>query len=649
MVRQLTAIMFTDMAGYTALMQHDERRAKLERDRQRSVLEAAVERHGGRVLQYFGDGTLSVFVSAIAAVRCAIQIQEELRADPPIRLRIGVHTGDVVHDEDGVFGDGVNLAARLEAMCAPGGILISGKVFDEVKNHPEIETRGLGAYQLKNVQHPMQVFAVTNGGLAVPSEAELAAQRARRRRSVAVLPFLNMSTDPDNEFFSDGITEEIINALTRVNGLKVTARTSSFAFKGRNEDVRAIARQLAVTHVVEGSVRRAGQRIRVTAQLVSARDGYHVFSETYDRKIEDIFAVQDDIARAIVERLAHHLAPVPTSQEAKEAAAHTHDTEGYAEYLKGRYEWARYSPESSRRAIRHYERSIRLDGGCALPFTGLAYAYVFLGATGHMSPADAFPRAEEAALKALELEPDAGMSHVALGAVKLFHHWDFDGAYRSFQKALSLTPGSADAHYLYSMYLRVVGEIDEAIEEARTAVQLDPLSPTYNDSLAAFLATAGRLEEATEQVERALEIDPNFRSAIETLGWIRALEGDIEGALAQFEQLPILAGYEAASAANRGWAYVQLGRRNDALRMLALLEERAAQNPDLSVEMDLAVIHEALGNRDESLACLNRAVDRRVGGMVLIDTWVTFGEVRQDPRFQSILDRIGLPRTAAAV
>ena len=649
MVRQLTAMMFTDMAGFTAMMQQDELQARRSVDRQRQVLERTVAAHGGKLLQLYGDGSLSVFRSAIDAVRSAMDIQVELRAAPPVPLRIGIHTGDVVHDEQGVFGDGVNVASRIQGLSVPGGVLISGKVFDEVKNHPDIRTRSLGAFNFKHVKHPMKVFAITNEGLEVPVESDIASGRVGKTKSVAVLPFVNMSADKENEFFSDGVTEEIINALTRVNGLKVTARTSSFAFKNRNEDIRVIAEQLAVTHIVEGSVRRSGNRVRVTAQLICARDGYHMFSENYDRSIEDIFAVQDEIARTIVGELADHLGPVRTSEEVRQVrSAHSHDTEAYAEYLRGRYEWARFTPDAARKSIKYFERSIEMDPTCALPHTGVATSYAFLGAIGYMPSEEAFPKAEAAALKALEIEPDAGQSHVALAMVKLFHDWDFDAVYTLLQKAISLTPGNADAHYIYALYLSVLGDYDDAVEAARTAVQLDPLAATYNDGLAHLLAATGRLAEARQQIDRTLETHPHFRSAIETSGWIHLAGSDYGAAIREFERLPVEAGHEFAGASDRGYAYAKAGRVDDANRMLSLIDARATERPDLTLDIDFALVYEGLGDRDKALEHLSRAIDRRLGSVVLVAQFAAFREARSDPRFQALLDRIGIPRAVAA-
>ncbi len=306
-IRQLAAVMFTDMVGYTALMQEDEQKAKKNRDRHRKVLESLVQNHHGIILQYYGDGTLCVFNSAIEAVECATEIQQELQKEPKIPLRVGLHVGDIVYSDDGVYGDAVNIASRIETLATPGCVLISGKVFDEIKNHPSMPAKSLGEFDLKNVKRPVRVFALQNEGLNVPVRDDLKLKPRESAKSIAVLPFVNMSTDAENEYFSDGITEELLNALTKVDGLQVTSRTSSFAFKDKNLDVREIGSKLAVTSVLEGSVRKAGKRVRITAQLINTSDGFHVWSEVYDRELEDIFAVQDEIAKQISNKLREKL------------------------------------------------------------------------------------------------------------------------------------------------------------------------------------------------------------------------------------------------------------------------------------------------------------------------------------------------------
>ncbi|MEO5906150.1 MAG: adenylate/guanylate cyclase domain-containing protein, partial [Saprospiraceae bacterium] len=289
-VRQLAAIMFTDMTGYTALMHEDEQKAKVLRDKQRGTLEKLVPQYRGKILQYFGDGSLSIFNSAIDCVKCAIEVQKVLLEEPLVPHRVGIHSGDICYDGQGVYGDSVNIASRIEAVSLPGAVLISDKVYDEIKNQHEIETKSLGKFNFKNVKRPIEVYAITNEGLVVPSGAQLNI-KAGSEKSIAVLPFVNMSSDPENEYFSDGISEEILNALTRVKGLQVSARTSSFSFKGKNEDLRQVGQKLGVSTVLEGSVRRSGKRIRITAQLINTQDGYHIFSENYDSDLEDIFEV----------------------------------------------------------------------------------------------------------------------------------------------------------------------------------------------------------------------------------------------------------------------------------------------------------------------------------------------------------------------
>ncbi|MDT8368371.1 MAG: adenylate/guanylate cyclase domain-containing protein [Longimicrobiales bacterium] len=653
--------MFTDMVGYTALMQEDERRAKVQRDRQRAVLEGVVERRGGEILQFYGDGTLSVFSSAVEGVHAAIEIQREVAVDPAVPMRIGMHLGDVLQDEHGVLGDGVNVAARVQALATPGSVLVTSKIADELKNHPDLPLVSLGEVQLKHVSDPIEIFGLSSDGLDVPSATLLASVRPRTRSSVAVLPFANMSSDPENEFFADGITEEIINALTRVEGLQVTARTSSFAFKGAHHDIREIATRLGVNTILEGSVRRAGKRVRITAQLIDARDGYHLFSEVYDRSLDDIFDTQDEISHAIVRQLREHLDSAISPGAAERAAgdlqrhdpitlvpSHTHDAEAYTEYLKGRFYWNRWTPADASRAITHFERSAELDPSCALPFSGLAHTYTFLASTGQAPADDAYPRAAAFARHALELEPEAGEGHLALGAVRLFHEWDFDGARRSIEEAVRRLPGSAEPRHIHSLYLKAVGELDEAVAEMEIAVRLDPLSLPMNHALAVALLAAGRIGQAEMQTRRALELDSSFRPAIEANGFLHVHRGDYEGALGSWEELPKLAGDRFAGAALIGFALGRLGRDDEARETLALLDERAERFPDLNLRMDYALLHWGLDELDRTFHHLNAAIDERLGVVVFLATSPTWAPIRDEPRFQALIERVGIPTTTAS-
>lgn len=666
MNRQLTAIMFADMVGYTALVQEDEEKARRDRDRNRATLVRRVEENNGKILQFYGDGTLSVFQSAIQAVDAAIAIQFDLQEPPEVPVRIGLHTGDIIYDDDGVFGDGVNLAARVQGLAVPGSVLISEKVYDEVKNQSGTLTRSLGSFALKNVKRPMEIWAVTNTGLVVPDPSKMGSRPSQARKSVAVLPFVNMSADPENEFFSDGITEEIINALTRINGLQVTARTSSFAFKGQNRDVRSIAEELGVTTILEGSVRRAGDSVRITAQLINAVDGYHLFSKSYDRELLNMFDTQEDIAQTIASELQERFQPggpkETTSEDAtpgKKGAAgqsrqgkhqhgetghhHFHDTEAYTEFLKGVDRFRHWTPEGARAAIRHFETSVGMDPSCSLPHSGMATSYTFLAATGQMHADLAYPRARKAAEKALELEEGSAESHVAMANVLFFHDWDFEGAYRHFQKAITLAPSAAYVRRMYAMYLLAMDEGEAAEEELLYAVELDPLSSTVRTSLGEAFLRNGKPEEAESQLSRVLELDPDFRHAREVRGWTFARKGMFQQALEEWESITTQTRDPFKVIPHRMWALARMGRMNEARQLFQLLEERRSREPEITLTMDFALAHLALGEHDRSLDYLEKAVEERLGMMVFMKSFFAVEEVQPNPRFKAILDRVGLP------
>ena len=357
--RQLAAVMFTDMVGSTALMQQNETLAVRKLERFRNCFEQSISRHQGKVIQFYGDGVLSVFTSALQAVRCAIDSQTQYLQDPRIDVRIGIHTGEIMMDGAGAYGDGVNIASRVESLAVPGSIFISEKLFHDIQNQQDIQTRALGFFELKNVNQPMQVYAIANDGVIVPNRDEVRGKLKQTVNAIAVLPFASLSADPENEYFCDGLTEEIINVLAKIEGVQVTARTSAFAFKGRNSDIREIAAQLNVQKVIEGSVRKGGNKVRITVQLISAIDGYHIWSETYDRSLEDIFEVQDEIARSVANKLRSNLSE--SAHEQQLVKAPTENIEAYKKYLLGMSYWNSQSEDGIMSALPCFQEAVTME------------------------------------------------------------------------------------------------------------------------------------------------------------------------------------------------------------------------------------------------------------------------------------------------
>jgi adenylate cyclase len=643
--RQLAAVMFADMTGYTAMMQEDEAHAKILRDRQRQVLTSLIPAHNGKILQYFGDGTLSIFSSAIDAVKSAIAIQTELQKEPKVKLRIGIHSGDVAYDDEGVYGDCVNLASRIEALAVPGAVLISDKVHDEVKNQKEIVTVSLGTANLKNVKRPVEVFAIANEGLTVPAQIQ-ADLKNKAGRSIAVLPFVNMSNDPENEYFSDGISEEILNALTHVEGLQVTARSSSFSFKGKNEDIRQIGSKLGVSSVLEGSVRKAGNKIRINVQLVNSTDGYRIWSEVYDRELEDIFRLQDEIAGKIVTRLKENFEP----GKIKEAIIKppTENTEAYNLYLKGRYYWNKSNPEDAKKAISTYEEAIQLDPKFALPYCALSYCYSYIGSAGLMSPTEAFPKAKDCTLKAIELNPDHAESHLSLASIKFFHNWDFEGTEQSLKKAQQLGLNSSMFYQVYGWFLIATGELEQAIEKMQMALTLDPLSLPLMCNLGDAYCLAGKTDEAIEQFSRVIELEPTFRRAFESRGMAYMVVGDYEKAIQDLEKYHQLVGHPLKGLSALGHAYAAAGyidKANECLEKIALRQEK---EPGVPLHMDFAFLYTGLKDFDKAFHFMNKTYENRMGiacmGMIFCIRFPMLRELRSDPRYNELLLKMGLKK-----
>ena len=636
-MRQLAAIVFADMVGYTALMQVNETSARQKRARYKAELESSVVAYNGKILQHYGDGSLSIFNSAIDAVGCAIAIQQELLRDPRVDLRMGIHIGDINVEDGAIYGDGVNLASRIESLAIPGSVLISEKVFDEVRNQEGINTRELGYFEFKNVLQPMRVFAISNKGLIVPSRSLLQGKTREPLNRLAVLPFVNMSADPENEYFSDGITEEILNALTKVEGLQVTSRTSVFAFKGKQSDIRDIAIQLNVDKVLEGSVRRSGNRVRITAQLINAMDGYHIWSENYDRNLTDIFEVQDEISSIIANRLRENMLPQQRSPLVKQSVT---NVEAYTHYLKGLHFWNKLTPVDRRRAITSFEKAIDIEPTYALAYAMTAMAYSALGSSGQMIPAVAFKAVHHFADKALELDNTIAEGHVAKAAAYLLYEWKWQLAFEALQKARLLNPGGTTGSDLLSTYYIIMGDKDNALRTMEEAVERDPLSTIMSHTLGNVYVFTERYDDAIRQADKILEINPAMRSSIDMKAWATGMKGDWQSALPLFEEVHRLTGHPLKGLMGLGFAYAKLGERDKAMECIRKLEQRQIEDPDTVIDSDLVAIWYALGDLDKVFYHIRQCMDKRLAPIHYFIRYPIFKALRDDPRYEGLVEEI---------
>jgi adenylate cyclase len=481
--RRLAAIFAADVVGFSRLMGEDEAGtlARLKTLR-KDLVQPEITGGRGRIVKLMGDGLLAEFSSAVEAVRCAIGIQQGMvgwEADLPekrrIRLRIGVNLGDIIVEGSDIYGDGVNVAARLEALADPGGICISGPAFDMVEGKLDLTFEDIGEQQLKNISKPVRIYRLASGSLqAGPPTHQAEPLPLPDKPSIAVLPFDNMSADADQEFFADGITEDIITALSKFRSLFVIARNSAFSFKGQSIEVKDIGRKLGVRYVVEGSVRRAGNRVRITAQLIDAVADTHLWAERYDRDLEDIFAVQDEVTDAIVTAIEPQLASVERQRARRKP---TESLDAWDCYQRGLWHLYRYSAEDYVKAVDLFERAIALDPTFASARAGLAFTLYYgivLGFTQDYD--DNVFRGFDAARAAVMLDDDDPYAHVALGRMHTIRT-EHDEAIAACDRAISLNPSYAQAHFGRAHSLWMSGRPADAIISHDEAMRLSPRDP----------------------------------------------------------------------------------------------------------------------------------------------------------------------------
>jgi adenylate cyclase len=485
-IRKLAVILAADVAGYSRLMAADEEGTLALLNAHRRAIDELIARHHGRIFTTAGDSVMAEFASAVEAVRCAAAIQREIERrnadlDEPrrMRLRVGVNLGDVMVDGANLFGDGVNVAARLESLAEAGGICIAGAVYDQVRNKVELAFDDLGERALKNISDPVRVFGVRWNGTVAALPARPAAASVSRRSalpSIAVLPFVNMGGDPEQEYFADGLTEDLITELSRFQELRVIARNSVMTYKGKPVRVQDVGRDLGVRYVLEGSVRKAGDRVRITAQLIDAATGHHLWAERFDRDLADIFEVQDEVSSRIVATLAGRLAE---SERRRVRGSQTDNLEAYDCVLRGRELWERFTPDANQEARRLYEKAIELDPDYARAYASLAWTYLVEHSEGWAEPeAQPLERALEIARRGVSVNPASHSNRLALGQVCLSKGLH-EEALEALETAVALNPNDADGYVFLAQALNRVGRSDEAVGLIERAQRLNPASPSW--------------------------------------------------------------------------------------------------------------------------------------------------------------------------
>jgi TolB-like protein/Tfp pilus assembly protein PilF len=464
-----------------------------------------------------------------------------------------------------------------------------------------------------------------------PPEAQKA---PAAQQAIAVLPLANMSADPENEYFADGMTEEIINALAKVPGLQVASRSSCFAFKGKEVDVRQVGEKLGVGSVLEGSVRKVGNKIRINAQLVAVENGYHLWSETFNRQLEDVFAIQEEISRAIVDALKLHLA-----SGMEKLVVPAKNLEAYNLYLKARFFYHRFTEASLQKSLDFYQRVLLLEPGYARAYAGMADCWCRL-ADDWMAPDDAYPRAKTAATRALQYDADLAEALTSLGKVLGWYEWEFTQAEQHLRRAVTLNPNDAEAHWAFGSVLPAVGSLGEAIGEIRKALALDPLDPGYSRWLARFLLYAGDYPGAIAQGEKIIELGEDFFLAYLDIGSAHLAQGEAETALKWYRRGQALEHSVRSYDAFIVRALAALDRRDEADEILARLEEESRQHY-VRAEI-LAMGYASLGNLDRAFDCLERAFQTRSAGLIYLRVDPGYKPLRDDPRFDDLARRIGL-------
>jgi len=629
--------MFTDTVGSTARAQQNEATALKLLDEQAGLLRPLFTAHQGRIIKSTGDGFLVEFDSALRAVQCAVDIQQHLhernsRPDADrIPIRIGIHLGDVEQRESDIFGDAVNLAARVESTADPGGLAISGPVYDQIRNKIPNRLEKLPPAVLKGVHTPIDIYRVV-----FPWNVRESPEKVDGDVGLAVLPFTNISPDPKDEYIADGLTEELITVISGLRELRVISRTSAMLYKSTPKSASQIGAELGVSALLEGSVRKAGNRLRITAQLIDARNDRHLWAETFDREFDDVFAIQTEISKRVADALRIELR---SADEARLASRAKVRPESYLAYLRGLTLLRDTSAASLEAAQRQFEIAISLDPGNASAYGSLAIATWFF-ALWHIDPSrsDWVDKLRASAARALELDPNNPEAHVGMTAV-LFREQDYAGMEREFRSALSLNPSYALAHNQLAQILNFIGRADEALAEFRLAEASDPLWPFNLEPWAYLLIQLRRLDEAWVILEKVRAIAPSDPELHFALGEYYFAKSDTSKGLEEWRTDEALLPEGRQKQITHAWI---LARSGEAEKTRELLRQEETLPLFGQIPTNVAQIYAELGDLDECFRWLDKSFLVHDLPIMGIRYEPRYENIRRDPRYRRLLEKMNL-------
>ena len=636
--RQLAAIMFTDIVGYTALMGDDELRAFDLLKKNRELQKPIIAEFNGRFIKELGDGILASFNTVSDAVNAAIKIQEACNLSSELLLRIGIHQGEVVFEADDIFGDAVNIASRIQAIATPGGIYISESVNNNVSNKQEIKTHFIKQETLKNVKEPVKIYEVITASSAYASAPKEQSKKSPEK-SIAVLPFINISNDPEQEYFSDGMAEEILNSISHLKDLKVAGRTSSFQFKGKNIDLREIGGKLGVDTVLEGSVRKQGNKLRITAQLINVNDGFHLWSEKYDRNMDDIFAIQDEIALAITENLKVILLEKEKKIITK---THTQNTEAYEFYLRGRfYLNKRFLFQS----LEQFKKAVEIDPDFAKAYAGLADSYIILGFYNFLPAKETMPKGKQAADAAIRLDISLCEPYCSLGMYYASYEWNWKEAKHNFLKSIQLNSRYIQSHVWFGHYYLswIEGNFEEGIKHLNIAIELEPNNAMSYVNKCAVLFTMGNFEEAFQSARQGYEMDPDSLIGNRIMGLAYLFKEQYDKAIEFLEFASKLSNYAAFNQVDLIRLYTSIGSMKKARTVMEDLKLKLKEGKYVS-SCIMSFASSFLDDIDEAFNWLERAYEEHDAYLCILHyyPWVP-DKLRQDSRFQSFINKMNFP------